>query len=39
MPITEQIYHVLYCGKSVSEAANALLSRQLKDEMYDTVRF
>ncbi|EJF74478.1 NAD(P)H-dependent glycerol-3-phosphate dehydrogenase [Bartonella alsatica] len=39
MPITEQIYHVLYCGKSVFEAANTLLSRSLKDEMHDTMHF
>ncbi|WP_455480842.1 NAD(P)H-dependent glycerol-3-phosphate dehydrogenase [Bartonella sp. B12(2025)] len=39
MPITEQIYQVLFCGKSVVEAANTLLSRALKDEMHDTVYF
>ncbi|WP_336278787.1 NAD(P)H-dependent glycerol-3-phosphate dehydrogenase [Bartonella sp. CB175] len=37
MPITEQIYQILYCSKSVFEAANTLLSRTLKDEMHDTV--
>ncbi|WP_332059812.1 NAD(P)H-dependent glycerol-3-phosphate dehydrogenase [Bartonella sp. CB74] len=37
MPITEQIYQVLYCNKNVSEAANTLLSRTLKDEIYDTL--
>ncbi|WP_336287704.1 MULTISPECIES: NAD(P)H-dependent glycerol-3-phosphate dehydrogenase [unclassified Bartonella] len=36
MPITEQIYQVLYCNKNVSEAANTLLNRTLKDEIYDT---
>ncbi|CAF25625.1 NAD(P)H-dependent glycerol-3-phosphate dehydrogenase [Bartonella quintana] len=39
MPITEQIYHVLYSGKSVVEAANTLLSRTLKDEIHDKVCF
>ncbi|AFR25858.1 glycerol-3-phosphate dehydrogenase [NAD(P)+] [Bartonella quintana] len=39
MPITEQIYHVLYSGKSVIEAANTLLSRTLKDEIHDKVCF
>ncbi|WP_455482078.1 NAD(P)H-dependent glycerol-3-phosphate dehydrogenase [Bartonella sp. B35(2025)] len=39
MPITEQIYQVLYCNKSVLEAANTLLSRALKDETYDTICF
>jgi len=32
MPICEQIYCVLYQGKSVKEAAMALLSRSKKDE-------
>lgn len=36
MPITEQIYQVLFCNKSVVEAANTLLSRALKDEIHDT---
>lgn len=36
MPITEQIYQVLFCNKSVAEAANTLLSRTLKDEMHGT---
>ncbi|MBB5073887.1 glycerol-3-phosphate dehydrogenase (NAD(P)+) [Bartonella callosciuri] len=39
MPITEQIYQVLFCGKSVVEAANTLLNRTLKDEMHNTVCF
>ncbi|EJF79355.1 Glycerol-3-phosphate dehydrogenase [NAD(P)+] [Candidatus Bartonella washoeensis] len=39
MPIAEQVYHVLYCGKCVSEAANTLLNRSLKDEMHDIVQF
>ncbi|WP_455474248.1 NAD(P)H-dependent glycerol-3-phosphate dehydrogenase [Bartonella sp. B30(2025)] len=38
MPITEQIYQVLYCGKSVLDAADTLLSRKLKDEIYDIDR-
>ncbi|WP_212111532.1 NAD(P)H-dependent glycerol-3-phosphate dehydrogenase [Bartonella queenslandensis] len=33
MPIVEQIYQILYCGKNITEAANALLSRTLKDEI------
>ncbi|WP_332065327.1 NAD(P)H-dependent glycerol-3-phosphate dehydrogenase [Bartonella sp. CB189] len=36
MPITEQIYQILYCSKSISEASDTLLSRALKDEMSDT---
>jgi len=32
MPITEQIYQVLYCGKEASEAAVSLLGRASKDE-------
>lgn len=32
MPITEQIYQVLYCGKSAREAALSLLGRERKDE-------
>lgn len=32
MPITEQIYQVLYCDKSVQEAAFNLLGRAKKDE-------
>ncbi|WP_019223198.1 NAD(P)H-dependent glycerol-3-phosphate dehydrogenase [Bartonella rattaustraliani] len=39
MPITEQIYQILFCSKSVVEAANTLLSRRLKDETHDTVCF
>lgn len=39
MPITEQIYQVLFCNKSVVEAANTLLSRALKDEIHDTKCF
>ncbi|WP_273759724.1 NAD(P)H-dependent glycerol-3-phosphate dehydrogenase [Bartonella sp. ML70XJBT.G] len=39
MPITEQIYQILFCDKSVIEAANTLLSRALKDEIRDTVCF
>lgn len=33
MPIVEQIYQILYCGKDITEAANTLLSRTLKDEI------
>lgn len=32
MPITEQIFQVLYCHKNAREAATALLSRAQKDE-------
>ncbi|NIF24124.1 NAD(P)H-dependent glycerol-3-phosphate dehydrogenase [Pantoea sp. Acro-835] len=32
MPITEQIYQVLYCEKSAREAALSLLGRERKDE-------
>ncbi|WP_407944734.1 NAD(P)H-dependent glycerol-3-phosphate dehydrogenase [Pantoea latae] len=32
MPITEQIYQVLYCGKPAREAALSLLGRTRKDE-------
>lgn len=32
MPITEQIYQVLYCGKNAREAATSLLGRTRKDE-------
>lgn len=32
MPITEQIYQVLYCGKNAREAALSLLGRTRKDE-------
>ncbi|SER04823.1 glycerol-3-phosphate dehydrogenase (NAD(P)+) [Rosenbergiella nectarea] len=32
MPIVEQIYQVLYCGKPTQEAAIALLGRERKDE-------
>ncbi|WP_208440763.1 NAD(P)H-dependent glycerol-3-phosphate dehydrogenase [Bartonella raoultii] len=39
MPITEQIYQVLFCDKTVAEAANTLLKRSLKDEIHDTVCF
>ncbi|UTO28511.1 NAD(P)H-dependent glycerol-3-phosphate dehydrogenase [Bartonella harrusi] len=39
MPITEQIYQVLFCDKSVVEAANALLSRTFKNESDGTVYF
>ncbi|EJF98426.1 glycerol-3-phosphate dehydrogenase [NAD(P)+] [Bartonella vinsonii subsp. arupensis Pm136co] len=39
MPITEQLYQVLFCDKSVADAANTLLSRSLKSERDDTVRF
>ncbi|EJF76172.1 glycerol-3-phosphate dehydrogenase [NAD(P)+] [Bartonella birtlesii LL-WM9] len=39
MPITEQIYQVLFCNKSVVEAADTLLGRALKDEIHDTVCF
>ncbi|MBB4076004.1 glycerol-3-phosphate dehydrogenase (NAD(P)+) [Bartonella fuyuanensis] len=33
MPIVEQIYQILYCGKNITEAANTLLSRTLKSEI------
>lgn len=33
MPIVEQIYQILYCGKDITEAADTLLSRTLKDEI------
>ncbi len=32
MPITEQIYHILYCHKNAHEAAKYLLNRAQKDE-------
>ncbi|TDQ57650.1 glycerol 3-phosphate dehydrogenase (NAD(P)+) [Mesocricetibacter intestinalis] len=32
MPITEQMYQVLFCGKQAKEAATALLSRERKGE-------
>jgi glycerol-3-phosphate dehydrogenase (NAD(P)+) len=32
MPITEQIYQVLYCGKDAREAALTLLGRASKEE-------
>ncbi|MDX7986403.1 NAD(P)H-dependent glycerol-3-phosphate dehydrogenase [Xenorhabdus sp. 12] len=32
MPITEQIYQILYCNKNVIEAAQALLGRATRDE-------
>ncbi|PJG84331.1 NAD(P)H-dependent glycerol-3-phosphate dehydrogenase [Conservatibacter flavescens] len=32
MPITEQIYQVLFCGKNAKEAAVALLGREKKEE-------
>ncbi|VFP86604.1 Glycerol-3-phosphate dehydrogenase [NAD(P)+] [Candidatus Erwinia haradaeae] len=32
MPISEQIYQILYCGKSITDAAEALLSRTRKEE-------
>ncbi|RRA41890.1 glycerol-3-phosphate dehydrogenase, partial [Cronobacter sakazakii] len=32
MPITEEIYQVLYCGKNAREAALTLLGRTRKDE-------
>ncbi|WP_139412690.1 NAD(P)H-dependent glycerol-3-phosphate dehydrogenase [Bartonella mastomydis] len=33
MPIVEQIYQILYSGKDITEAADTLLSRTLKDEI------
>ncbi|AMA64727.1 Glycerol-3-phosphate dehydrogenase [NAD(P)+] [Candidatus Arsenophonus lipoptenae] len=36
MPITEQIYQVLYGNKNILEAAYTLLNRQIKDEINDT---
>lgn len=35
MPITEQIYQILYCHKNVIEAAKSLLGRATKDEIAD----
>ena len=35
MPITEQIYQVLYCHKDAREAALSLLGRTRKDEKYN----
>lgn len=35
MPITEQLYQILYCNKNVLEAAKALLGRATKDEISD----
>ncbi|WP_272693610.1 NAD(P)H-dependent glycerol-3-phosphate dehydrogenase [Providencia sp. PROV039] len=35
MPITEQIYQILYCHKNVLEAAQTLLGRATKDEIAD----
>ena len=32
MPITEEVYEVLYEGKSVQDAASALMTRPLRDE-------
>ncbi|VFP85607.1 NAD(P)H-dependent glycerol-3-phosphate dehydrogenase [Candidatus Erwinia haradaeae] len=32
MPITEEIYQVLYCGKNVIDAAESLLNRSSKEE-------
>ena len=32
MPITEQIYQVLFCGKNAKEAALSLLGRERKEE-------
>lgn len=34
MPITEEIYQVLYCGKNAREAALTLLGRARKDESH-----
>ncbi|MCZ2157697.1 NAD(P)H-dependent glycerol-3-phosphate dehydrogenase [Bartonella sp. 220] len=39
LPITEQIYQVLFCDKSVVEAANTLLGRTFKNESGGTVYF
>ncbi|WON77035.1 NAD(P)H-dependent glycerol-3-phosphate dehydrogenase [Serratia sp. UGAL515B_01] len=36
MPITEQIYQVLYCAKNAREAALSLLGRTRKDEKHST---
>ena len=33
MPITNEVYAVLYEGKSVREAADALMTRPLRDEV------
>jgi len=33
MPITEQIYQILYCNKDPKEAAKALLGRAQKEEL------
>ncbi|VFP79498.1 NAD(P)H-dependent glycerol-3-phosphate dehydrogenase [Candidatus Erwinia haradaeae] len=32
MPITEQIYQILYCGKNIRDAAHDLLAHQSRDE-------
>ncbi len=34
MPITEQIYQVLYCAKNARDAALSLLGRTMKDEQH-----
>lgn len=35
MPITDQIYQVLFCKKSVKEAALTLFNRESKDEIFN----
>ncbi|BGI50889.1 MAG: NAD(P)H-dependent glycerol-3-phosphate dehydrogenase [Arsenophonus endosymbiont of Ceratovacuna japonica] len=39
MPITEQIYQILYNNKNIIEAANSLLNRTTKDEINDESSF
>jgi glycerol-3-phosphate dehydrogenase (NAD(P)+) len=34
MPITEQVFHVLHRGRPLSEAAQLLMTRQSKNELY-----
>lgn len=35
LPITEQVYNILYKGKDPAEAVKDLMSRRLKEELYD----
>ena len=37
MPITEQVYHILFKGRSVRQSLNELMKRELKTE-YDRTR-
>ena len=34
MPICEEVYNVLYCGKDPRDAISSLFARSLKSEMY-----